>query len=140
MTTPRDKLRAEFETRTILAIPSVPTEFDNVRFEQPKDEMWASGYLMFTASKRASIGSTARFDRHTGFWCVDLYIPEEQGTKDFFEAAYLLEAQFNGTGFDLPDAGHVTCLVAKIVNNPLVKDGFHQKTVMVPFYLDACAP
>lgn len=136
----RDLLRAEFEDRTIIAIPAVPLEIENIEFDQPKTEMYASCWLMFAASTRASVGTVRRFNRHTGFWCVDLYQPESaQGVKVMWEAAALLEASFEALGFALADAGYVVTMVPKVVNGP-IREGYVTKTLMVPFYLDACSP
>lgn len=138
MTYPRDDLRAEFETRLLAAVPSLDIEIENIKFDQPKT-LWASCWVAFTDSGRASIGTTRRFDRHPGFFNIDLYAPEDTGTKTLWETAGVIEATFNATAFTLPDSGYVVCQVAKIVNGPL-RDGYLTKTLMIPFYLDSCTP
>lgn len=138
MTYPRDDLRAAFETRLAAAIPSVPIKFENVKLTQPKT-LYASSYLMFTSSTRASIGSIRRFDRHEGFFIVDIYNPEDQGSKALLDTAGAIETAFNAQEFTLPGSGYVVCLITKIVNGPM-SAGFLAKSVMIPFYLDACQP
>jgi hypothetical protein len=135
----RDDVRAAFENALQDAIPDVDIEFENIKFEQPK-ELYASCWLQYSLSRRAAIAQSRRFDRHTGFFCVDLYAPEGSGTHAMLLTSSLIEAAFNAQTFNLPNSGYITCLVAKIVNGPLIKDGYIQKTVMVPFILDACSP
>src|SRR6185369_925458 len=118
MTYPRDDVRKAFEDRVLAAIPAVPVKIENLKFQQPK-ALWACTYIMYSGSKRAAIGTERRFDRHTGFCVVDIFVPEDQGSKPIYDTAGALEAALNAQEFTLTGSGYVVTLVAKLVNGPM---------------------
>lgn len=130
-------MRKEMYERLMSAFPTTPLDFDNQKFEQPKDTPFMSAFFRYINSKRASIGTTQRFSRHKGFFIVNVYVPEDTGTKVLWTNADAVIDTFNSLNFPLADGSAVTIGEPYATGEPDRVDGFHYIPVMVPFHIDA---
>lgn len=133
----RDHMRKEMYDRMIAAFPAIPLDFDNQKFEQPANTPFMSAFFRYIASKRASIGTTQRFTRHKGFFVVNVYVPEDTGTKVLWTNADAVIDAFNSRNFTLLDGSAVTIGEPYTTGEPDRVDGFHYIPVMIPFMIDA---
>lgn len=114
----------------------VPVHFENQKFEQPKSTPFMIAWIAYNDSKRASIGTQARFVRHTGFFNIDCLVPEESGVQGMLNLAEAVERCFAEDHFTLEDGSYATMLNPKVRGHGS-QDGFYYCTVMVPFIMDA---
>lgn len=133
----RDLVRIAMHERLMTAFPTTPLDFDNQKFEQPKNTPFMSAWFRYISSKRASIGTTQRFTRHKGFFIVNVYVPEDTGTKVLWSNSDAVIDAFNSRNFTLPDGSAVTIGEPYTTGEPDRADGFHFIPVMVPFHIDA---
>jgi hypothetical protein len=129
-----DRLLSQFPTNFGSA---VPIGFENQKFEQPLNTPFLLAWFRYTPSKRASIGTTNRFDRHSGFFMVDCLVPEKTGAGTIWKMADAVVDSFEAQNFSLSDGSAVTLMVPSTYSSGKAQDGFYMVTVMVPFMIDA---
>lgn len=129
-----DRLLSQFPTKYGVA---VPVGLENQKFEQPKNAPYLICWFRYTPSQRASIGTAARFDRHSGFFIVDCLVPEKTGMSALWKMADAVVDSFEAQNFSLADGSAVTLKVPTTFSAGKAQDGFYIVTVMVPFMIDA---
>jgi hypothetical protein len=129
-----DRLLTQFPTKYGSALP---VGFENQKFEQPLNNPYLIAWFKYSPSKRASIGTTNRFDRHTGFFIVDCLVPEKTGAATMWQMADAVVNSFEAQNFTLGDGSAVTLMVPSTYSSGRAQDGFYLVTVMVPFMIDA---
>lgn len=72
---------ARFNTQFSAAYPTTPIEWDNLPFEQPDGEIYASFRVVEAVGREAEIGTGTKTERYTGMLRIGIHIPKDQGTK-----------------------------------------------------------
>ena len=137
----RDNLRIAMYDRLLSRVPdlygsAILIGLENHTFKEPKDDPHMYAYFVEIASKRASIGTTNRFNRHTGFFCVDVLVPEKSGTAQLSKMIDAVVDSFEDDHFLLDDGSYVTSLTPQVVGKDK-QDGKYLKTVMVKYLMDS---
>lgn len=138
----RNEMRKSMYDRLLTQLPTVYGDtveigFENQKFEQPKNDPFLLAWFKYMPSKRASIGTTARFNRHRGFFIVDCVVPEKTGMNTSWQLADAVVDLFEAETFSLGDGSAVTIEVPTTYSAGKAQDGFYLVTVMVPFMIDA---
>lgn len=138
----RDLMRQEMNDRLDADFPieygtAVPVQRENHRFETPKNTPYIGCWFRYSNSGRATIGTTRRFVRHTGFFMIDVVVPDDTGSATLWKIVDALSAVFKEQNFNLTDNSDVTLQTPKTTGNPRSQDGYYYITVMVPFRIDA---
>lgn len=109
---------------------------ENQKFVVPQNTPHMRAWFHHIKSKRASIGTTARFNRHHGFFIVNCYVPEDSGTKNMWQMADAVVSIFEDQHFTLADQSYVTTFTPQVVGETHM-DGFYFVSVMIPYWTDA---
>jgi len=137
----RDNLRKGMVDRLQTLFPtiygsSIDIETENQRFDRVANVPYMQVWFKQSASGRASIGTTMRFNRHNGYFMVACYVPEESGTATLFKIADAVIDCFEATHISLADNSDVTIEVPSMTTGALA-DGFYYTVVMVPYSVDS---
>ncbi len=137
----RDDLRASLYDRLLTELPveygaAVKVGFENQKFEQPKEQVFVLGWIKETGARRASIGTSSKFNRHMGYFILECYIPEDKGMAALWKLCDAASRIFDSQHFTLSDGSYVTMCTPKVVPNGN-KDGFYSHIVMCEYWLDA---
>lgn len=116
---------------------ALQVKFENQKFVQPLDSPFIATYLMFTEGKRASVGTTKKFIRHCGFFCIECQVPQDSGMTALWKMADAAQRSLQEQQTTLDDGSYLSLYTAKVVGNTS-QDNFYFVTVMVPFECDAC--
>lgn len=138
----RDELRIGMYDRLLTQFPTkygsaVAIGFENQKFEQPKNDPFLIAWFKYSPSRRASIGTAHRFDRHSGFFMVDCLVPEKTGASTVWKMADAVVDSFEAQTFTIGDGSAVSLMVPSTYSSGKAQDGFYIVTVMVPFIVDA---
>ena len=137
----RDAMRKAMYDRLLTQFPaeygsSIPVFLENQKFEQPRDTPYIITFFKYGKSRRASIGTASRFNRHEGFLVADCVVPEKSGTAAMWKIADAVSNTFEAATFTLEDGSAVTIHVPSVYSSGKMQDGFSFGTVMVPFMID----
>lgn len=137
----RNDLRASLYDRLLTQFPveygsAVDIGFENQKFNQPKDKPFILSWIKETGARRASIGTSSKFNRHMGFFILECYVPEDVGTATLWKICDAIARAFDSTHFTLTDGSYVTLCTPKVIPNGN-KDGHYSEIVMCEYYLDA---
>lgn len=114
-----DELRAyvtdKVETYMGLNYPLIPTAYENQSFSTP-----TSGAFVYTAveehdGRAASFGSTNKFSRNFDIIMIEVWVPENTGTKTANDMALALSRQFQEQSYCLASGDYVSFGTARIV-------------------------
>lgn len=129
-----DHLMSQFPTEYGSAVP-IGTE--NSNFEQPKNTPFLLCWIKMGKSKRASIGTTQRFNRYVGHFLIDCIVPEKTGSAVVNSMADAASDVFEAQKFQLDDGSDCTTFVPSVYGDGKAQDGFYYLTVMIPFTVEA---
>lgn len=112
-------------------------KFENQKYQQPLDTPFIATYLIVTEGKRASVGTTKKFIRYCGFFCIECQVPQDSGMTALWKMAGAAMRSLQEQQTQLDDGSYLSLYTAKAVGNTS-QDNFYFVTVMVPYELDAC--
>lgn len=72
---------ARFNTQFTSAFPTTKIKWDNLPFEQPDGEIYASFSVVEATGREAEIGTGTKTERYTGMLRIGIHIPKDQGTR-----------------------------------------------------------
>lgn len=137
----RAKFSDEFTTLWVADYPSVPVAYENRKFVQPVNAPWVRFSVVETHRRRQNVGSvTSRFVRVSGLIVVELYAPEDTGTKTLFQMADSATTLLEERIFPLSTGRHATTQAGDRQNQGKQPNGFYLVTVFVPYWLDEQLP
>lgn len=116
--------------------PSVPIEYENRKFDQPVPSPWMDFNIMETDRKRKNIG-VSRFVRSMGMLVLELYVPEDSGTRELFEMGDYIGTALEEQNHPLGNSMNATTFTAKKRSDGKV-NGFYRLTVIVEYWFDEC--
>lgn len=137
-----DNMREAVYDRLLSFFPTifgaaVPIGFENQKFEQPKNAPFLLGFFRYNPSRRASIGTVTRFNRHNGVFVVECSVPEKTGTATVWKMAGAVADIFDSKNFQLADGSDVTTKTPSVYPSGRSQDGFYLISVIVPFQIDS---
>jgi hypothetical protein len=130
-----------FTTAWAADYPAVPLGFQNHKFAQPANKPWAKFHVVEYDRKRQSVGAQQghRFVRVFGYIIIDIYVPEDTGTRALNEMMDRSASYLEEKNFTLSSTRAVTTLVAKRIDGGAY-EGFELGTVMTPYWFDEALP
>ncbi len=140
----RDNMRKAMYDRLLTQLPQVyptadplPVFLENQKFKQPPDSEFIFVWFRYSSSKRASIGTERRFNRHVGFLMIDVLVPEKTGTSVMWKLTDAVASIFEGQNVCLEDTSYVTLEVPQTFSQGAAVDGLYYTRLMIPFKIDA---
>lgn len=130
----REQIETTFKSEFGTAHPTVPVQYENVRFKQPNGKAWVDIRIIPNVFKRMNVGPRKAY-RGYGVINVTCLVPEEGGSKELNDIAdtvfdILADREWNVAGDRLTTYG------AEMRTRGLV-NGFYAKNVMVEFHFDS---
>ena len=120
------KMAAEYSSTTV--------QYENIPFSQPTDTAWVSLTILSGGGNVDSIGSgTGRLERFSGVIQIDIYVPEDGGTKAARDIADLVHAIFDNKQFSSGSSGTITTRVPSY-STLGVEGGWHHSVVSVAYH------
>jgi hypothetical protein len=135
----RAKFADEFTARWALDNPLLPIRYENRKFAQPANNMWGSICVNETGRKRVSIGTQRRFVRVMGVIVVEVFAPEDSGSRNLRLVADKAAQYLEEKNFSLGSAAHVTTLVCSRRYDEL-PSGWARISLLTPFWFDESLP
>lgn len=111
---------------------SVPTRYENRRFQEPEEEIWASIEIDEPSGFQASLGN-APYKRYSGMFVVKLFAPEHSGSKSAKTLADSIVSLFQCRDMTKRSSGQVTTRVGYIKTVGPVENGFYQFNIVLPY-------
>ena len=136
--------RAEFTSRFTTAwaadYPTIPVAYQNRKFSRPTTGPWAEFRVIETSRTRKNIGTIqSRFVRVTGLISIEIFVPEDSGTKALFDMLSKASLYLEEQSIPLSTGRSVTTLVAKRSSDGKV-NGTERGTILIPYWLDEYIP
>jgi len=137
----RDELRQTLYDQFLTNFPTeygaaLPIQLENQKFGKV-DTPFLSAYIYYVSGQRASIGTSKKFQRHDGFFCIECQVPEDTGMATLWLMAGAVERAMPEQQLQLGDGSYVSLHTSKVTRNTS-QDGWYFVTVMIPFCLDVC--
>lgn len=117
---------------------SAPVGFDNLPFETP-DVAYFRVHNVPISGKRASIGTAARFQKHESLITVEVYVPENQGTKLALEMVEWAIGILEERSMMTSDGDRITLGTGSTKINGL-QYGKYRITGLIPAIRRSCKP
>lgn len=130
----RSTLSDAFSTAWAARYPAIKVSFENRKFTQPRQVSWADFNLVQSYRTRMNIG-TKRFVRTKGMIVIEIYAPEDQGTRVLYEMADYIGQELEDTVYPMGNGQHATTHTSKQTHDGSM-EGFYRQTVIVPFISD----
>jgi Bacteriophage related domain of unknown function len=112
---------------------SIEIGIENQKFKVPQNTPHLRSWVHHTSNRRASIGSTVRFERKNGFFMVNCYVPEDTGTLTMNKITQAVVDIFTDQKLVL-DAQSCLITCTPEAKGETKLDGYYYVTVMIPFY------
>ena len=112
-----------------------PVKYENVPFTQPEGNPWVALTILSGGGEIGSLGTgmTSRLERFSGIIQIDIYTPEDDGTKTAREAADTIAAIFDVVQFEAGSSGKITTRVPSY-STMGVQNGWHHSVVSVAYH------
>jgi len=127
--------RRAVETRFSGAYSSTPVKYENAIFDQPNNSSWVALTLLSGGGINASIGTTRPVKRFSGIIQIDIYTPEQGGTKAARDLGDLVAAVFDNVQFSVGSSGTITTRVPSL-STMGVQNGWYHAVVSVAYHRD----
>lgn len=101
--------RAAIEARLQSNLSGTPIEFENVRFTKPNGSPYVALFIRGGTGNQASIGASRNVHRWPGIIQVDIFVPEDSGTKAAREIADTVSGIFLNESFASGTDGLIRC-------------------------------
>lgn len=131
----RSTMSDAFTTAWAAQYPSVPASYENRKFAQPQQEPWIDFNLVQVTRQRKNLGTTKRFVRTTAMVVLEIYVPEDSGTKSLYEMADYIGTALEDQNYAITGSQNITALTSTQRHDGKM-DGFYRQTVMIPFWFD----
>jgi hypothetical protein len=133
MSTTRDDLREELATRleAYLSVdyPDVKALYSNQKFAYPNPPtVFLTSETDEFMARQTALGQPKKLKMFRGFWVIEIFAPENTGSKKAMQIADGLEEEFGGTQFKTESCGTVT-LQHSICRDDRLTNGWHRWTV-----------
>ena len=115
--------------------PAVPLSFENRKFSQQAQEPFVDFNIVQTGRERKNIG-TNRFVRTKSMVVIEIYVPEDSGTKTLYEMSDYIGENLEEGHFPVSGKQNITTLTHTQQHDGK-EHGFYRQTVMVPFWFDS---
>jgi hypothetical protein len=122
--------RVAIESRVQTNWTTTPIKFENVPFKETKDA-YVALFILEGEGQQVSLGTPAT-RRWPGVIIIQVFVPEDSGTKLAKTYADALAAIFDRVQFSSGNSGTISCRIPS-VETVGAKDGWHQTNVTVPF-------
>ena len=123
--------RAAIEGRFASGYSNTPIQFEDIPFAQPSTA-WVALTILSGAGINTSIGGTRQVQRFAGIIQIDVYIPEDTGTKPARDIADLVDPIFNNAQFSFGSSGTITTFVPSYQTLG-VENGWYHAVVSVAY-------
>jgi len=130
--------RNAIEARMVANYSTYKVKFENTKFKPPVNTPWLALTVQDGEAFNASIGTARRVQRHPGIIQVDIYVPENQGTKTSREIADAVAVIFNTVQFSLGSSGTISTR-APALQGLGIEEGWDRKVLSIPFIRDVIA-
>lgn len=110
----------------------------NQPFDTPNDSPYFAVYVTPVASSKASIGTAASFRKHMVLITVEVYVPENKGTKMMLDRMEWAANTLQEKAFSLADGESVSTSTASFKDNGL-QYGVWRGTVIIKADRRVCA-
>ena len=110
---------------------SMPLKFDNVNFNTGPNMDYISFTIIPYDDKRASIGTSNKYQKHYAYLVVEVYIRENTGTRRQYEIMEWAAKVFEEKSLPLNDGDTLVTYTAKKTVQKL-QFGYVRSTVMIP--------
>lgn len=117
----------------------IPVRVENQPFKQPANGPWWSFYVAPYDAARAAIGTEAKFQKHHAMLVVEVYVPENTGTKVLNEMLEFAGDALEESNYALSDGDTVVTYTAVAKFNGLQYGSF-RGTTMVNAMRRSCKP
>jgi len=126
--------RVAIESRMSDNYSSTTVKYENIPYTQPTDATWVSLTILSGSGTVDSIGSGAnRLERFSGVIQIDIYVPEDGGTKSARDIADLVHTVFDNVQFSSGSSGTITTRVPSY-STLGVEAGWHHSVVSVAYH------
>jgi hypothetical protein len=111
----------------------VPIGIENQKFDTPKNTPHLRTWTEHISNKRISIGTAARLERKSGFFLVNIYVPEDTGTSILLKMTNAVVDIFTDKKLPLAACNYVITYSPE-PKGEAKENGFYYLTVMIPFH------
>lgn len=135
----RAKITDMFQTaQATSAYVGEKVRIPNLAFDTPTESPYFAIYVVPVTSAKASIGTSASFRKHTALVSIEVYVPENKGTKLLLDRMQWVGDVFQEKVFTLADGETVSMGTASFKDNGL-QYGVWRGTVIIKADRRGCA-
>lgn len=126
--------RVAIEGRFAANYSNTVIKYENIPFTEPVDTAWVTLTILSGGGNVDSIGTgDSRLERFSGVIQIDIYVPEDGGTKTARDIADLVHAIFDNVQFSSGSSGTITTRVPSY-STLGIEGGWHHSVVSVAYH------
>lgn len=114
--------------------PAIPISYENRKFAQSPQTAWMDFNIVTVDRSRKNVGVT-RFVRTEGLVVLEIYVPEDTGSKTLYEMADFIGQAMEEKNYPLGESRNATTMTSKSRHDGMM-NGFYRQTVLIPFHFD----
>lgn len=130
--------RSAIETRlynNITTVDKSKIEFINTRFCEPEGEIWIRISIREGEARQASLGNYTILKRYAGSILIDIFIPNETGTREGREIADEISSIFDRKQFSYGSSGTIITRITSAQDVGL-HEGWYQISCTTNYHRD----
>ncbi len=129
-----DGERQAFEARLAANFSATSIQYENAPFNPPSNAAYISAKILAGEGIIASLGPSP-LHRFPGVFHIDLYAPEDQGTKVLRDHADTIESAFRNVQFSAGGSGTITTGTPTYIGIG-IEDGWYHAVLSIPYSRD----
>jgi len=132
--TQRQEMFGRVQSAMLVNFPEIPVAWPNRKFEQP-DGPFVLVYIIVGDQVRQNLGERYTI-RHISILQIDIYTPDDTGTKVLNDVADFLAKRFREQEYQLSDGDRLLVKPPQMIAGEAAR-GFERLTLRFPLWRDA---